>query len=159
MGILIPRQQIDRGNSENWAIALVGSGGAIISFAIFDLVNLTTRRGHLMWLVAGGLSVGVTTGGPLTAISYARFRTPRPLNHGDFDLAGGRLTTAGVGLGAGYSINYLTIWNDEVASMGNLVTSLPLHGSASMAIPGAGVYHGVFKIQYGNGSPLNPRAL
>lgn len=137
------RTDPNRVDSRRWSIKYLGSGGAVVTVAFFELKNVDTGHVRKLMFIGGGLSKGVTASGPgPSGFTEANFETPRPVNFYDFNWALGRLTTAGFGLGFGYALTFLSISNAQ----GDLVTSLELHGVSAMAIPGAGVYLGTFKL-------------
>lgn len=147
-----PEAELDQRYSRDWAITGLVSGGAIASFAVFDLVNVVTGQGHKLWLGGGGLlNFGVSSGAALDSNPpYTRFRTPRPVSHQHFDGAGGRLSSLSVGLGIGYSWAYLSLWTDQES----LCSSLDVGGWGAMPLPSGSVVIGACKIQYGNGQPF-----
>ena len=143
----------DTQKSVNWAIASIGGGGLIVSVALFDIVNMDSFRGQQAILTEGGISTqfGTAAAGPIT---YTTFKTSKPVSFDDFDGAGARFTTASLAV---YSWGWLTIFEDA-AYLSRVLAHVRMDGW-SIAIPGGGVGHGVIKMIYGSGSPVNASAL
>lgn len=151
----IPSNRLDRINSRDWAIAPAVSGGVLINFSNFELVNLTSRRAHRLWMLAAGFATpNASASGSDT--EYTRFRTYSDVNFGDFDWAGGSLCGAGAGLGYGYGYLVMDIWAGRA---GHLVSGLVIHGISAMAIPSAFAVNGIFLVDYGPGRPHRPARL
>ena len=147
--------QLDSKNSTRWAIAGLAGAGAIVNVNFFDLVNLETGRAHLAILTSGGISGGIG-GNSASAASYTEFETNRPVNFNDFDMAGARLSSAGIGLIYSGSLWALTVFDRDKTAPSNdgklaavFVADSGIGVQAQFSVLG----HGILKIVYGTGKP------
>jgi photosystem I P700 chlorophyll a apoprotein A2 len=156
-------KQVDMKRTKLWAIAPdTGAGFLGSGIELFELVNRETGRAHTLNLVHLGISppdvksllknVGFSTGAGIT--SYTKFRTDRPVNFGDFEGCGARVTQASV---VAASVVYLTLWEDTAyLSPRFLYVRM---GGWGLSTPGAGFGHGVTTISYGDGKRSGPVEL
>lgn len=147
--------RVDMKRTRNWAIAAdTGVGFLGAGIELFELVNLETGRAHTLNLFNLGIvppdltsvikNVGFSTGAGLT--SYTRFKTDRPVNFGDFEGCGARVTQASA---IAASVVYLTLWEDMAYLSPRLL--YVRMGGWGLSMPGAGFGHGVTKVVYGDG--------
>src|SRR5215218_5461043 len=143
--------ELDARETTSWAIGSVISGGIIVGYSAFDLVNRETGRAHSLHIPTGGLTtdLGVAGGGLPT---YTMFETRRAVSFRDFRGLGARITSANVAVLYGYSITYLTLW-DGAAYFSPELAYVRMGGWGAM-IPGGSVAHGVTALTFGSGSPL-----
>jgi outer membrane protein OmpA-like peptidoglycan-associated protein len=139
----------DKVSTTSWAMASIGGGGALVGYNAFLLVNRKTNREHQLHLPSGGFqfSLGASGGSP----SYTLFETSKAVNFSNFHGVGARITTANMGLIWGYSLAYLTLWEDA-AYVSNTLAYIKMGGGGPM-LPGGAVGHGVTIISYGSGTP------
>jgi hypothetical protein len=151
--VAIPEEPIDRENARDWAIASFVSGGAVVNFALFDLVNLETNRGHTLLLTSGGVSADLgevsTSTGSGPGASYEPFRTRRPVSFHDFDWARGSLFGAGLAVVWGYSTTVLRIED----SRGPITDPIVFSGGGPGMAANVTLSHGICHVLYGDGSP------
>jgi hypothetical protein len=146
---------LDGKNSTHWAIAGLAGAGAIVNVNWFDLVNLDTGRAHTAVLTSAGISGGLG-GNSASEASYTEFETNRPVNFGDFDLAGARLTSAGIGVIYSRSLWALTVFdrdNSSPSNGGKLAEVFVNDSGIGVQLQFSACGHGVLQIIYGNGKP------
>jgi hypothetical protein len=132
--------------TRHWAIKIavsanvhVTAGGSYMYLTLKNRETKTTAGGHVTTL-GGGASVKWSPWGVSGNWSdYMDFDTASPMDHGDFNGKGIRVTTFGVSVGIGYEKSYLTIYG-----VGSGAHSMPT-GGWNYGTAGAGGY-----IDHGN---------